>query len=69
MTMHMRIVIERDRCVGAGMCVAAAPEIFDQDEDNGLVDLLSEVPPARLHAAARDAADICPARAIRIADA
>ena len=32
----MHITADRERCVGAGQCVLAAPAVFDQDDD-GLV--------------------------------
>lgn len=37
-----RVGAERDRCVGAGQCVLAAPGVFDQDEEDGLVRVLAE---------------------------
>ncbi|MEV8609858.1 ferredoxin [Amycolatopsis sp. NPDC051373] len=63
----MKVVIDQDRCVGAGQCVLAAPEVFDQREDDGIVVLLDENPPEELHDQAREAAQICPALAIELA--
>ncbi|MCM3923141.1 (4Fe-4S)-binding protein [Frankia sp. AiPs1] len=63
----MRIVAERDRCIGAGNCVMTAPEVFDQDDDGlvaPLVDEADPVDPASL-AAARRAVERCPATALR----
>jgi ferredoxin len=62
----MKIVIDEDRCVAAGQCVAAAPDVFDQREDDGVVVLLDEHPPAELAGDVREAAAVCPALAIRI---
>jgi ferredoxin len=60
----MRVSVDVDKCIGAGQCVRAAADIFDQGEDDGLVVLLDESPdPARL-AAAQEAERLCPARAI-----
>jgi ferredoxin len=64
----MKVVIDQDRCVGAGQCVLAAPEVFDQREEDGIVVLLQESPPEELHAQVREAAQICPALAIELAD-
>ncbi|HWD00892.1 MAG TPA: ferredoxin [Amycolatopsis sp.] len=64
----MKVVIDQDRCVGAGQCVLAAPEVFDQREDDGIVVLLDENPPEALHDRVREAAQICPALAIELAD-
>jgi ferredoxin len=60
-----KVHVDEDLCIGAGQCVLAAPQIFDQD-DRGLVILLDATPPAELHEAARKAAKLCPARAITI---
>lgn len=57
--------IDEHKCIGAGQCVLAAPEIFDQRED-GIVILLDATPPVARHAAARKAAKLCPALAITI---
>ena len=64
----MRVRVDRDRCIGSGMCVLSAPEIFDQDEDDGVVVLLDERPPAGAHAAVLDAAERCPAAVIAVDD-
>jgi len=63
--MTMRITVDCDRCCGAGQCVLAAPEVFDQTDD-GIVKLLDASPPARLHARVREAASICPGLAITV---
>jgi ferredoxin len=60
----MQVSIDQDKCVGAGQCVFAAPEVFDQREDDGVVILLTEEPAEELHAATREAAHLCPALAI-----
>lgn len=63
----MNIEVQRDACVGAGQCVLVADEIFDQDDD-GIVILLDESPPPPMHATARRAASLCPARAIHVSE-
>lgn len=62
----MKIVVDRDKCIGSGQCVMTDPTLFDQDEDDGLVILLQPEPPADHEAAAKDAAMICPSQAIWI---
>jgi ferredoxin len=62
----MRITIEEDKCCGAGQCVLVAPEVFDQRDEDGVVVLLDAKPPAEQHAAAREAAAVCPAAAIEV---
>jgi ferredoxin len=62
----MRIEIDQEKCVGAGQCVLAAPEVFDQRDDDGIVELLDEAPPADQRARSQEAAQLCPAAAIVI---
>ncbi|WP_375504142.1 ferredoxin [uncultured Jatrophihabitans sp.] len=62
----MRLRVDQELCLGTGQCVLTAPEVFDQDEDDGIVVLLTdEVEPAQEDAVDR-AAMLCPARAIVI---
>lgn len=60
----MRVEIDQDRCVAAGQCVAMAPDVFDQGDDDGIVILLEEFPAADQHDNVRRAAAACPALAI-----
>ncbi len=62
----MFVQTDRSRCIGAGQCVVAAPGVFDQDEDDGLVVLLDPSPAEEQHAAAREAAATCPAAVITL---
>jgi ferredoxin len=62
----VRVVVDFEKCVGAGNCVAAAPAVFDQQDDDGLVLVLDETPPSAEHEAARRAGRLCPANAITI---
>ena len=52
--MSMRVEVDADRCCAAGQCVLTAPEVFDQDEDTGVVVLLDASPPAEQYEAVRD---------------
>ncbi|WP_217206960.1 ferredoxin [Streptomyces sp. AC550_RSS872] len=61
-----RLRVDRERCIGAGMCALTAPEVFDQDPEDGLVVLLHTEPPAARRAAARMAAGVCPSGAITL---
>jgi ferredoxin len=62
----MRIAVDPDKCCAAGQCVLAAPELFDQRDEDGIVILLTPGPAPEQHAVAREAAQICPAAAIFI---
>jgi ferredoxin len=65
----VKVRVERDKCVSAGQCVLLAPEVFDQDEADGVVVLLQQEPSEQMHAPVREAAHVCPASAIRIQSA
>ncbi|WP_029431718.1 ferredoxin [Blastococcus sp. URHD0036] len=62
----MIVETDRGRCIGAGQCVLNAPDLFDQDEDEGLVLLLEPSPAPGQEAAARAAAVACPASVITL---
>ncbi|WAS91315.1 ferredoxin [Nannocystis punicea] len=59
----MRVLVDENKCCGAGQCVMIAPRVFDQ-RDDGIVILLDESPPKELHPAVREAACVCPGAAI-----
>ncbi|OLR93555.1 ferredoxin [Actinokineospora bangkokensis] len=62
----MRVEIDEDRCCGAGMCVLAAPEVFGQRDEDGVVILLDAAPGEEQRAAVSDAIAQCPALAITL---
>ncbi|MFF1253779.1 ferredoxin [Pseudarthrobacter sp. NPDC058329] len=64
----MKIEIDIDKCVGAGVCVLAAPTVFDQNDDDGVIIVLNETLPPSQEAAVRDAAARCPASVIRLTE-
>lgn len=60
----MRVTVDRDRCVGNGVCEAMAPELFVVD-DNGEVELqFAEIPPEQQQLVL-GAVSSCPAQALR----
>lgn len=62
----IKVRVDPDKCIGAGHCVRAAAEVFDQREEDGIVVLLVEEVPAPLAAKVRKAETLCPAQAIRV---
>ncbi|MFG2965903.1 ferredoxin [Streptomyces sp. NPDC048288] len=62
----MKITVDEEKCCAAGQCVLVAPEVFDQRDEDGIVVLLEPSPGADQEAAAREAAQVCPAAAILI---
>jgi ferredoxin len=63
----MRIKADTGVCVGSGQCVLTEPDVFDQDDD-GIVVLLTDQPDGQAAARARQAADLCPSRALSIVE-
>jgi ferredoxin len=64
----MRIIADRDICIGAGNCVLTAPEVFDQADD-GLVEVLDPEPAPGLERSVRDAVERCPSGALTVGPA
>ena len=62
----MQVIVDQDKCVASGQCVLSAGAVFDQRDDDGIVFLLDDSPPAELHDAVRRAAALCPAQAISL---
>ena len=62
----MKVTIDADKCVASGQCVVAAAEVFDQRDEDGVVVLLNDNPPAGQAGDVRHAAAVCPALAIQI---
>jgi ferredoxin len=62
----LKVAIDRKRCVGSGNCVYIAPEIFSQNDDDGIVILLIEQPDTSLSEAVAEAVRQCPSMAIQI---
>jgi len=58
--------IDQTKCIGSGQCVLAAPEVFDQSDDDGLGLVVITEPPAGLLPGVRDAVDRCPAQAVNL---
>ncbi len=62
----MRVELDEPKCVASGQCVIAAPDVFDQREDDGVAFLLTEEPLDVQLDGVREAVAVCPAAAIRL---
>ncbi|MEU3054731.1 ferredoxin [Streptomyces griseus] len=64
----MGVRVDKERCVGAGMCALTAPDVFTQDDDG-----FSEMLPGRAaatgdHPLVREAVRACPVGAVALTD-
>jgi ferredoxin len=64
--MIVHVTVDQDRCIGAGQCVLHAPNVFNQRDDDGIVELVNPYPGAGEMEAIHKAAILCPARVITI---
>ncbi|GAB2965484.1 ferredoxin [Streptomyces pseudoechinosporeus] len=64
----MRVELDEPKCVAAGQCVLASPDVFDQRDDDGVAILLAETPDDDLLDEVREAVAIYPAAAIRLVE-
>jgi ferredoxin len=61
----MKVIVDLSNCDLHGLCVEAAPEVFEID-DNGVLQVLIEAPPDDLRAKVEKAVRECPTGAITI---
>jgi len=62
----MKLVLDSTACQGYGLCQQAAPELVDLD-DWGYAGLLGDGSVPDAHAdSAREAVELCPAKALRV---
>ncbi|MEW1779797.1 ferredoxin [Streptomyces sp. NPDC086777] len=62
----MHVELDEPKCVASGQCVLAAPEVFDQRDEDGIAFVLDAKPAGDTLDAVREAVAICPAAAIRL---
>lgn len=61
----MKIVADRERCEGHGLCADTAPEVYELDDD-AIVVLVHETVPAALERKAEAGARVCPVAALKV---
>jgi ferredoxin len=61
----VKVVADDDLCIGAGVCALTTEVVFDQDNDGIVVVLTEEVPEAEIDRV-RDAVKLCPSGALKL---
>lgn len=63
----MRIVVDRTKCSGIGLCEMTAPNVFEVGDDGQSV-AINENPPESERAVVEEAIANCPTGALSVAD-
>jgi ferredoxin len=66
MVASMRANVDKDLCIGCGLCAEICPEVFEMGDDMIALVIAGEIPAGSLETA-RDAAAACPVEAIALA--
>ncbi|MBC8589607.1 ferredoxin [Wansuia hejianensis] len=61
----MKAHIDKDACIGCGLCTSICSEVFEMGDDDIAV-VIADPVPAEAKENAREAADSCPTEAISI---
>ena len=62
----MQAVVDRDLCIGCGLCEQTCPEVFSLGED-GLAYVINDDPPEETYPDIEGSMELCPVSAISIA--
>ena len=61
----MKAHVDKDTCIGCGLCTSICPEVFSMDDDGKPVAISGDVP-ADNQDAAKEAEESCPVSAITV---
>jgi len=61
----MKAFVDREECVGCGLCESVCPEVFGMDADGIAVPIIEEIP-KEFEGCAKEAENDCPVEAIKV---
>ncbi|AKN30576.1 ferredoxin [Clostridium carboxidivorans P7] len=61
----MKANVDKDTCIGCGLCPDVCPEVFQMDDD-GKAKAMGDAVPSGQESSAQEAADQCPVNAISV---
>jgi ferredoxin len=61
----MKACVDKELCIGCGLCTALNPEVFTFDDDGKAIAITSELEGSNIEGA-KDAQDQCPVGAINV---
>ena len=61
----MKAIVDRDLCIGCGLCEDTCPEVF-RLEDDGIALVIVDTVTEEFYGSVRDSIDLCPVSAISL---
>lgn len=61
----MKAHVDKDTCIGCGLCPSVCPAVFDMDDDGKAESIVDEIPSGE-EDSSKEAGDSCPVNAIAI---
>lgn len=61
----MKAKVDRETCIGCGMCASTCPDVFSMDDEDKAVAINADIPENSLDTA-KEAEQDCPVTAIKI---
>lgn len=60
----MKATVDKELCIGCGLCVSTCPDVFEMPEDKAIVK--TSPVPKESEDCSKESAEVCPVEAIKI---